>query len=211
VKIPPDGTSAATSRLGTLETSPVGKLDLANNALIVTSMPVNGWTGQTYAGVAGLVASGRNGGTWDGGGIVTSDTRATSISGDLLTIGVVRAGDVNRTFFAGQSVGANDTLVMTTWGGDANLDGKINIDDYGRIDGNIAQSGSVFGWFSGDFNYDGKINIDDYGIIDGNINRQGAAIVIGSSSSLAGVASVPEPVLLAPAFFAAMGLRRRRR
>ena len=210
LKILPDGTSAATSRLGTLETSPVGKLDLANNALIVTSMPANGWTGQTYAGVAGLVASGRNGGTWDGGGIVTSDTRATSISGDLLTIGVVRAGDVNRTFFGGQSVGANDTLVMTTWGGDANLDGKINIDDYGRIDGNIAQSGSVFGWFSGDFNYDGKINIDDYGIIDGNINRQGAAIVIGSSSSLAGVASVPEPVLLAPAVFAAMGLRRRR-
>ena len=59
-----------------------------------------------------------------------------------------------------------------TYGGDANLDGRINIDDYGRIDGHVSQSGSAFGWFNGDFNLDGKINIDDYGIIDGNINQQ---------------------------------------
>jgi cytoskeletal protein CcmA (bactofilin family) len=74
--------------------------------------------------------------------------------------------------FAGQPVDSTAVLVKFTWGGDANLDGKINIDDYGRIDGNVAQSGSVFGWFNGDFNLDGKINIDDYGIIDGNINQQ---------------------------------------
>jgi hypothetical protein len=101
---------------------------------------------------------------------------------------------------------------MATWGGDANLDGKINIDDYGRIDGNVGQSGTVFGWSKGDFNYDGKINIDDYGIIDGNINRQGAPIVTaGSAAALEGVAAVPEPASLSLVALGATALLRRRR
>ena len=53
---------------------------------------------------------------------------------------------------------------MVTWGGDANLDGKINIDDYGQIDFNVGSGGLVFGWFNGDFNYDGVIDATDYGI-----------------------------------------------
>ena len=48
---------------------------------------------------------------------------------------------------------------MYTYGGDATLDGKINVDDYGRIDGNVGSSGSIFGWYNGDFNYDGKIRL----------------------------------------------------
>jgi hypothetical protein len=54
----------------------------------------------------------------------------------------------------------------------ANLDGKINIDDYGQIDFNIAQPSPIRSWFHGDFNLDGKINIDDYGIIDFNVAEQ---------------------------------------
>ena len=41
-----------------------GKLDLADNKLIVT--------GQSIASVEALIASGRNGGAWNGSGIVTS-------------------------------------------------------------------------------------------------------------------------------------------
>ena len=63
---------------------------------------------------------------------------------------------------------------MYTYGGDANLDGKINILDYVRIDQGI-QAG-LTGWTNGDFNYDGKINILDYAnIIDQNIVNQGPA------------------------------------
>ena len=72
----------------------------------------------------------------------------------------------------GFTVDSTSILVKYTWRGDATLDGRINIDDYGRIDSNVGQSGSVFGWYNGDFNFDGKINIDDYGIIDGNITQQ---------------------------------------
>ena len=61
-----------------------------------------------------------------------------------------------------------------TYRGDANLDGKIDVADYGRIDFNIPLG--VNGWFNGDFNYDGKIDISDYGIIDFNIAIQGAPV-----------------------------------
>jgi hypothetical protein len=78
--------------------------------------------------------------------------------------------------FDGQTVYGNVTLVKYTYVGDANLDGKVNIDDYGRIDANVGQSGTVFGWYNGDFNLDGKINIDDYGLIDGIIGAQGPVL-----------------------------------
>ena len=44
-------------------------------------------------------------------------------------------GDVGKagSNFGGINVAANDVLVMYTYGGDANLDGKLNIDDYVRI------------------------------------------------------------------------------
>jgi hypothetical protein len=88
---------------------------------------------------------------------------------------------------------------MYTYGGDANLDGQINVDDYGRIDLNIPLGTS--GWFNGDFNYDGKINVDDYGIIDFNVGIQGTPFFAGSSagaaSGLGGVSAVPEPASIA--------------
>src|SRR6185295_12974731 len=97
--------------------------------------------------------------------------------------------------FAGISVSASDVLVMYTYGGDANLDGKINVDDYGHIDSSVVLPG-VSGWFNGDFNYDGKINVDDYGIIDSNVPIQGAAFFTGGGTSVplsSGVSAVPEP------------------
>jgi hypothetical protein len=100
---------------------------------------------------------------------------------------------------------------MYTYGGDANLDGKINVDDYGRIDFNVTLPGAS-GWFNGDFNYDGKVNVDDYGIIDFNVGIQGAPFATGSSIS-AGVTAVPEPAvsfaLLAGAALWSAGRRRR--
>jgi hypothetical protein len=83
---------------------------------------------------------------------------------------------------------------MYTYGGDANLDGKINVDDYGRIDFNVALG--TAGWYNGDFNYDGKINVDDYGIIDFNIGIQGAPFFSAGGAGPAGLSAVPEPASL---------------
>ena len=222
VQVLPSGGSAAASRVNGLGISQNGRLDLADNKLIVAGGNVGSWNGSAYTGVAGLVDSGRGSAgnaLWDGSGIVTSDTRAID-NGDLVSIGVAKVSEVRSvtdtetTTFAGQTVQGADVIAMVTWGGDATLDGKINIDDYGRIDGNVGQSGSVFGWSRGDFNYDGKINIDDYGIIDGNINRQGAAFFAGGgggASGIADVGAVPEPALAGSLTMLASGLLGRRR
>ena len=103
---------------------------------------------------------------------------------------------------------------MYTYGGDADLDGRINVDDYGRIDFNVAIGTS--GWFNGDFNYDGKINVDDYGIIDFNIGIQGAPFPAGAGAGAdvgaASLTAVPEPACILPiAGLAVAQLARRRR
>ena len=153
--------------LNTLDLHPGGTLDLADHDLILnysSVSPVGIWTGSEYDGLTGHIAAGR--------------IFSSSAIGQLKKLGVAEAREAlgitgtETATFADQSVDSTAVLIKFTWGGDANLDGKINIDDYGRIDGNVAQSGVVFGWFNGDFNLDGKINIDDYGIIDGNINQQ---------------------------------------
>src|SRR5437773_10699658 len=147
--------------------------------------------------------SGRGTGTWDGSsGIVTSQTAATTSS--FTSIGVASAAQAkgiaatDTAVWAGQTVTGSDTLAMYTYGGDANLDGKLNVDDYTRIDSNIGLG--TAGWYNGDFNYDGKVNVDDYTIIDSNIGIQGAAFPtgsgIGGGAGLSGVTAVPEPATI---------------
>ena len=158
----------ATQKLLGVTVAGTGLLDLKTHDLVIdytgAASPIGNWTGASYDGISGQIKAGR---------IIS-----TSGSGTLKTLGVAEARQAlgisgsQGGMFAGQSVDSTSVLIKFTWGGDANLDGKIDIDDYGRIDGNVSQSGSVWGWFNGDFNLDGKINIDDYGIIDGNIHQQ---------------------------------------
>jgi hypothetical protein len=175
-------------------------------------MPAGSWTGAAYDGVTGMVAAGRNGGGWGGtGGIVTS--QSTAVSGNHHSIGVARASDVRpntaseTALWAGQTITGTDTLVMYTYGGDATLDGKLNIDDYVRIDNGI--SAGLTGWSNGDFNYDGKVNIDDYTtVIDANIGTQGAPFP--TAGGFTSVVAVPEPLLGGVLLLPIMFLRRSR-
>ncbi len=193
------------------------KIDLTDNRMILTNMAVGTWTGSNYDGVTGLVASGRNGGTWTGPGIVTSESAAVSPNIQT-TLAVALASNVKgitgsqTAVWTGQTVHASDVLVMYTWGGDANLDGRLDADDYFRIDSNYNKSGTSFGYFDGDFNYDGVINGDDYFIIDSNFaaaqgNPFPTAAPFGSLSA------VPEPASMAAIVAAGMlaGLMRRRK
>ena len=213
------GTALLAPSLGTAMKMPAlsiaagGKLDLSNNQL-VTASPVGSWDGSAYTAVTGLIQSGRATGNWSGSGIITSRTDATTSS--LTTLGIATAAQATgieataTTVWAGQTVSGSDTLVMYTYGGDANLDGKINVDDYGRIDFNAPLGTS--GWINGDFNYDGKINVDDYGIIDFNVGIQGPPFFTGSGiGDGLNVLVVPEPVGLGIAWGAAAILNRRRR
>ena len=87
-------------------------------------------------------------------------------------------------------------LVMYTYAGDANLDGKINADDYFQIDSNYNQNGNnaAISFHDGDFNYDGKIDGQDYFLIDQAFADQGSiALSPPLGGGLAGVSAVPEP------------------
>ena len=155
----------------------VGVLDLTNGDLIVHDGAVGTWNGSHYIGISGLIRSGRNGGSWNGNGIRTS----VSTSGNYYSFGIATAqqaknltNPTDTTTFAGETVTGTDVLIKFTYGGDANIDGKINVDDYGRIDFNVGLG--TDGWFNGDFNYDGKITVDDYGIIDFNVGTQSGTI-----------------------------------
>jgi hypothetical protein len=209
VNIPQDGTSAGTSKLGTISVTDGGKLDLSNNKLIVTNGSVGSFTGTSYEGVTGLLASGRNGGAWNGSGIVTSMTAAKSPN-LLTTLAVATAGDVGKTSFGGMSVTSTDVLVMYTYTGDSNLTGKIDADDYFQIDSHYNKfANSAKSYYNGDFNYDGKINGDDYFLIDAAYAGQGSPI--SGSETMSGVTAVPEPASIALVAGAmGLGLRRRR-
>jgi len=178
--------NAGVSQLTSLTIASAAALDLTDSKL-VTASPVGSWSGSAYTEITGLVQRGYSGGTWSGSGIITS-----SSNGNLTTLAVATAGETGKTTFAGVSVTTTETLVMHTYAGDANLDGKINVDDYGRIDFNVNLN--VAGWFNGDFNYDGKINVDDYGIIDFNVGIQGLPFSTGVG--VGGIAAVPEPASL---------------
>ena len=106
-------------------------------------------------------------------------------TGSLTTIGIALAGDLgyggSSTSDQGAglsvSVASTDVLLKYTYGGDANLDGVVNGDDYSRIDSYFPQQSALtIGWLNGDFNYDGVVNGDDYAIIDSNFSEQGVQL-----------------------------------
>jgi probable HAF family extracellular repeat protein len=157
-------------RASTLSISSNSKLNLNDNDLILD------YSGVTPMGdVVSKIVQGRGASPT---GIYSQQANA---SGNLHALGVAEASQAlgisgtQTKLFAGQVVDATTVLVKYTYGGDANLDGKINIDDYGRIDFNVGRGST--GWFNGDFNYDGKIDILDYVIIDQNIRIQGSSLL----------------------------------
>jgi hypothetical protein len=148
-----------------------GQLDVRDHDLAVdypTDGPstIGSWNGSAYTGITGLIASGRAGGN----GIVS----ALAPSGGLYAPGIAESAEVlgaGGGTFAGGSVDASAVLVKYTYAGDATLDGKVNIDDYTRIDSGSPQERPAGSTATG---YDGKVNIDDYVIIDARRRRAAA-------------------------------------
>ena len=143
-----------------------GKFDLKDNDLIVKSGTLGTWNGSAYTGVTGSIMTGRGDGTWNGAtGIVTSMSDATT--GVLTTLAVATAGQLGISNFDNETVGGGAVLVKYTWGGDADLNGELDGDDYFYIDSNIFAQ--VRTYHDGDFNLDGAIDGDDYFVLDSNI------------------------------------------
>jgi probable HAF family extracellular repeat protein len=79
--------------------------------------------------------------------------------------------------------------------GDANLDGRVDINDLTVVLASYNQSSGMI-WETGDFNNDGRVDINDLTIVLANYN----------TTSGAGMASVPEPSAIALLLGGAIGL-----
>jgi hypothetical protein len=107
--------------------------------------------------------------------------------------------------------------------GDANMNGRIDPDDFALIDRGFARNlpPGTAGWTDGDFNYDGVVDVADYLLADTSYGHQGGTF---SPGFLAGrgaefgdayvaqlVAAVPEPSVAGCGLAVVAALARRRR
>ena len=192
MQVTADGSADGVSKVASLAIDGGGQLDLTNNKLIVTSGSVGSWNGSNYDGISGLIKSGRNGGTWDGSGIVTSMTDA-GVSSGLTMLAVATAGDCWQEF-VWRAIG-----FVVRCAGDVHVRGRCEFgwaDQRGRLlsDRFALQQLPANGaksFINGDFNYDGQINGDDYALIDASFVGQDAAFSDGPTLDVVSV--VPEP------------------
>ena len=135
-------------------------LDLNDNTLVVG--------GGDVAAIEALVASARDATPrWSGSGITSSLAASPSLSG----VGVMTVG--------------GDVIVRHAHDGDANLDGRINSDDYFRIDSGFLAQIPTPTYAQGDFNYDDRVNSDDYFLIDSAFLGQAAPAGLSPAISAA--------------------------
>ncbi len=189
--------------IGATSLNVAGKFDMADSAIAVDNSigfnSTGSWNGSAYTGITGMIATGRNGGTWDGAtGIVTSMSAAQSPN-PLTTIGIATTFDAlgltggQTAMWNGLTVDSTTTLIKYTYAGDANLSGAIDGDDYFAIDAGIS-SGDT-GYANGDFNYDGRIDADDYFLIDSNYPKAAVAFSLPASAPIVSApATAPKSV-----------------
>ena len=91
--------------------------------------------------------------------------------------------------------------------GDANLDGKVDINDLTVILTNYGKTTGSDGWMLGDFNGDSEVDVNDLSIV---LTNYGQSL----GSSMAGTTTAPEPstiVLLGIGLIGLLGFLRRER
>ena len=169
-----------------------------------------------YTGASPLPAikryltSGYANGSWNGTGINSAMVRAFG-----LAEGYAEASDVlgpSGGTFNGEPVDGTTVLVRYAFYGDANLDGRVNLNDFNRMAANFGGTDKV--WSQGDFTYDGRVNLDDFNKLAANFGMAfGPTITPEDWSALA--SAVPEPAttlyVLGAAATAAMSRSRSRR
>ena len=91
------------------------------------------------------------------------------------------------------------------------MDGRINADDYFKIDSGFLEQPAAPLSAQGDFDYDDRINADDYFLIDSAFLGQGAPLTSGGDSSPLLAVAVPEPTAVLPVLLVTVLASRRRR
>jgi len=131
------GDNAGVSRTGSLTIASGAALDLKNNDLVVdyTSTSPIGNAGTSSSGIAGLIKTGFASGSWNGAGIRSSTAAGGATS--LYALGYGEASNVldvssGTATFGGQVVDSTTVVVGFTYAGDADINGKVDLDDFTR-------------------------------------------------------------------------------
>jgi len=166
-------------------------LDITNNRIIIdgaTNPSTEGW-------LLKCLASGYNGGLWNGPGI---DSSMAAASGGVYGVGFADANDPNVPGLTSGQVEVAYTLV-----GDTNMDGVVNGIDFSTLAANFNQAVPQ-GWEDGDFNYDGRVNGTDFLMMAQNFNQghlnggDWPAIEAFAAANGISLADVPEPLASGP-------------
>ena len=114
-----------------------------------------------------LISAAYAGGTWGGAGITTSN----AASGYAVGYADARQlfGDAPPPYL-GWAIDDTTTIVRTTFAGDADLDGTVNLSDFNRLAANFGATGGA-SWNQGNFNYDGGVNLSDFNLLAASFGR----------------------------------------
>ena len=147
---------------------------------------MSGWTCSTTGYASGSPAYLSLAGIGNGGGFYPSGLEVWSYSGS--TWSPFSANDLtyDGTFasFTVTSFGSFAVTGVAVMPGDANRDGRVDVNDLTVVLTNFGQTGTT--WSQGDFNGDGTVDINDLTIVLANFGQT-------AGSSAARLAAVPEP------------------
>ncbi|HQY89856.1 MAG TPA: hypothetical protein PK402_14475, partial [Tepidisphaeraceae bacterium] len=111
-----------------------GTLDLRDNAFVLNYTGLN-----PFSQVSGAVASGRNGGSWDGTGLTSSLANANNRR--IVGYAMANQAAVTAGLFVGQPVDSSTVVARYTIVGDLNLDTAVNFTDLLRMSQNYNAQG----------------------------------------------------------------------
>jgi hypothetical protein len=199
--------NSGTSEISALTIAPGCSFDVTNNHVIIDDVDPT-----VETSILSYLASGYNGGKWNGPGI-TSSTAASS--GGSYGVGYGGAGVVSGLSWGQVEIGY-------ALYGDTNLDGVVNGDDFNVLIANLGRAVTA-GWQAGDFTYDGVVSSADFTLFVSNFGKQanGASVVLPASDWLAldayaaanhiALINIPEPATVTLLSLAGITLLARRR
>lgn len=147
--------------------------------------------------VVGSSGNGLNAFLYDNGVYINLNSLINPASGWTALSYAESINDSNQITGWGVYNGNNEAFLLTLLPGDANFDGKVDINDLTIV---LSNYGKTVGasWTNGDFNGDGRVDINDLTIVLANYGRTAGASIA--------VAAVPEPSTVLLAAFAVVGL-----
>jgi hypothetical protein len=206
-----------------------GTLDLTNNSLVITyANNAGSFNPNIEKTVRAEIINGFDDFKWDGNGITSSTAENDAANPETSPYkGDAAVGYADNNDLGNSSLPNNSVLVRFTYYGDADLNGKVDLNDfddwlYGYTGGTDAAGG--VSWSIGDFAYTGHVDLNDFDLWlasytsgDGSLNTLDHAIDVSTLSSsqktelLDIVASVPEPTSLGLLSMLSTGLLVRRK